>query len=151
MEYENIEPNIRAYVKKSVYNTLDEDGKKIYMKAVKYTIKKMDKISVEKVSDKLSGTSIGPIAMEVMFVGTELYGDHEFNPHDDIRLVEYDEDKDNPSCIRVMLRKRNKWKHVADVDGSDANILRKYGGNYMENELIYLRRYGNKYKYRVLL
>jgi hypothetical protein len=33
---------------------------------------------------------------------------------------------------------KKEWKHVADVSKKDADLLRKYGGNYQENELIYV-------------
>lgn len=63
----------------------------------------------------------------IRFVGMRFYGDHEFTA-DDVVKLEKDNGDIHPSAIKVMLLRKNKWKHVAYVNRENAIWLQTIEG-----------------------
>jgi hypothetical protein len=146
MNYQDIPEHIVRYVKKATYNTLNVGEKKAYLKGIKHVLKKIN--STDELAEKFSTSSITPLEVEIFFVGMKYYGDHKFDPHDEVKLEKEDDNKSDPNAIKVLVKKDGKWEHVAYVARGDALELRKHK-KFAKKPLIYVAKYISSYKYRV--
>jgi hypothetical protein len=64
----------------------------------------------------------------IRFVGMRLYGEHEFSADDVVRLEKDDSGNVHPSAVKVMVLRRDKWRHVAYVNRENAVWLRTIEG-----------------------
>jgi hypothetical protein len=87
---------------------------------------------------KLCLTSRKINVRRIKFVGMRFYGEHEFTADDKVRLKKDDSGEVHPNAVKVMLLKRNKWRHVAYVNRENAIWLRTIEG-FEELDLTFVR------------
>jgi hypothetical protein len=123
MEYMNIASELREYIRKSAYNKLDDNGKELYIKYIKRLLNKLEETLVVK---KLDDMAIGreKTSRRISFVGMRYHGEHYFTADDDVRLEKEDDNPVDTNAVKVVLKGRKKWKHVAYVAKEDAKWLR---------------------------
>lgn len=155
MDYAEIPDEYRKYVKKSSYNKLDEDERRVYLKAIRHASRRFAKEQDEFNSSSemqrcLEEMRIVPLSTEVSFVGIKYRGGFSFDVDTDVKLERDDDNPEDSNAIKVFIKKNNIWKHVAYVAKDDAIELRKYG-RFEEKRLKFLRQYQTSARYRIFI
>lgn len=146
MDYQDIPEHIAQYVKKTTYNALNDGEKRVYLKAVKHVLKKIE--PTNDIVERLSTSSITPLELEIFFVGMKYHGNHKFDPHDEVKLEKEDDNINDSNAVKVLVKKDGEWKHVAYVAREYALELRKHR-KFTKKPLTYVAKYISSYKYRV--
>jgi hypothetical protein len=122
MEYSDIEPEVRRYMRKSTFKDMSEDARKIYIKGIRRIIRKLSELDDRESYIKVAGkTSVPRPSLEFMVVGMRFRGDHKFSRKDDITLELDDDNHVDKYAIKVLV----DGEHVAFVAAEDARKLRK--------------------------
>lgn len=126
MEYVNIPSREKRYVRERLYDEMNEEQRKIYIKSVRKLVSDLDKLditvstepkSVQPRSRKLGSRKIAFVAMEHVDMRV-------FSKDSVVKLKEDNYNDRSDYAVKVMLKEGKKWKHVAFVDGGDAVWLR---------------------------
>lgn len=146
MEYIAISPELREYIRKSAYNKLDDGGKKLYIKSIKRLLNGLEERLVKELDDMTIGGE--KTSRRISFVGMKYRGEHYFTIDDHIRLEKEDDNPVDRNAVKVMLKDRKKWKHVAYVAKKDAKWLRTVD-DFEELSLEYIRSFNASVDYRI--
>lgn len=130
MKYEDIPKGVRKYIRRSTYEDMNFDEKRIYLGYILELIHKLDDMKAdEDIVEPMVNLSINRRKVNkrtIKFVGMRFYGDHVFSKDDEVKLA-LDDEFFRPHSLRVLLKKRKKWKHVAYVERGDAKWLHAVG------------------------
>jgi hypothetical protein len=147
MEAHDIPDEIKKYINTQTYYCLKSEEREIYLKSAKKLMRKLDNLADSldklKIHDKYRRLNY----RYIKFVGMRFYKNHTFTTDNRVRL-EQDDTFFRPNSIKVMLYKRNKWRHVAYVERGDARWLNAIG-NYEELPLNFAEMRPGVAKYRV--
>ncbi|KFH61745.1 hypothetical protein MVEG_12415 [Podila verticillata NRRL 6337] len=122
MEYNDIEPEVKRYMRRSTFKDMPEDAQRIYVKGIRRIIRKLSELDNRESYIKIAGKTSEPRpSLEFMVVGMRFRGDHKFSHKDDITLELDDDNRVDKYAIKVLV----DGKHVAFVAAEDARKLRK--------------------------
>jgi hypothetical protein len=73
---------------------------------------------------KTPATPKGDVSLSLAFVGMKYRGRHVFSSSDVVILQNDDKNQYDPNAVKVMVKKKEKWQHVAYLEREDAKKLR---------------------------
>lgn len=91
MDYTDLDPQTKKYIRKSTYKSMSGDQQKIYLKCVKRLLRKLESTNEPEIHTNPN---------EFVAADMESYGNHIFSKHDNITLELDDKDK---SAIKILV------------------------------------------------
>lgn len=125
MDFYELEPEVRRYMRKSTFRDMSHDEQEIYVKGIRRIIRKIselnDRESYLEVADKSSKSQS---SQKFVAVGMRFIGNHDFSCDDNITLELDDDNHVDKYAIKILVN----GKHVAFVAAEDARKLRTVDG-----------------------
>lgn len=142
MDYHELEPEVRRYMRRSTFENMSQDEQKIYIKCARRIIRKLSEMDDRESYPKIAGKlHIPQPSLGFMAVGMRFRGNHNFSEDDNITLELDDDNHVDKYAIKILVDN----KHVAFVAAEDNRKLRNIDG-LLDRNVHIVKKYANSVK-----
>jgi hypothetical protein len=141
MQYDDLEREIKRYIRKSTYLAMSVDERHIYAKGVRRIMRKLSEATDRENYVELADKEQPQPSLGFMAVGMRFRGNHKFSVDDNISLELDDNNRVDKNAIKILVDGR----HVAFVAAEDALKLRDVD-DLLEREIHLVQTYAQSVK-----
>jgi hypothetical protein len=125
MDFCELEPEIRRYVRKSTFEGMSYNEQEVYVKGIRRIVRKLSELDNRESYVEISSKSSDPRpSLKFTAVGMRYRGNYDFSYNDNITLELDDDNHVDKYAIKILV----DGKHVAFVAAEDARKLRAIDG-----------------------